>query len=194
MLETYLKIFSIFQFEIIQILVILPKNAISLWIIHEIGEHFCKCMGGCYIHHISNRFCHVTFRSPSKNGNIDGGAGECNFSLKILKENWLLLHLPNNFSHTIDAWIEKHACMVPIRIVIMATYLQFISNSPFWWNSDFSDFTQKFNFSVHYEVNCLTILGWIVGKHMQHISKGFCHITFSSYSRMSIHALMPLVA
>ena len=54
---------------------------------------------------------------------IDGGGGECNFSLTILKENYLLLQLPINFSHTVDARIEKHACMVPISIMIVATYL-----------------------------------------------------------------------
>ena len=60
------------------------------------------------------------FQITLKNGNIDGRGGECNFSLTILKEKCLLLQLPINFS--IDARIEKHACMVPQSIVIMATH------------------------------------------------------------------------
>ena len=34
-------------------------------------------------------------------------------------------------SHTIDARIEKHACKVPLSFVIVATYLEFVSNHPF---------------------------------------------------------------
>ena len=53
------------------------------------------------------------FQVTLKNRNIDGGGGECNFSLTILKVNCLLLQLPINFSHTIDATctcrIEKHS-------------------------------------------------------------------------------------
>ena len=40
MVAMYLKFFYYFQFWIIQILVILPKNAISLGIYHEIGSNF----------------------------------------------------------------------------------------------------------------------------------------------------------
>ena len=73
------------------------------------------------------------FQITIKNRSIDGGGpgGECNFSLTILKENCLLLQLPINFSHTIDARIEKHACMVPLSVVIVATYLKFVSYCPF---------------------------------------------------------------
>ena len=46
------------------------------------------------------------FQITLKNENIDRGGGDCNFSLTILKENCLLLQLPINFSHTIDARIE----------------------------------------------------------------------------------------
>ena len=52
--------------------------------------------------------------------------------------------------------------------------------------NDFIDFSQKCNCSVNYKVNCLKLLDWIVGKHMQHISNGFCHVTFSSHSWMDI--------
>ena len=55
------------------------------------------------------------FQITLKNRNIDGGDEERNFSLTILKESCLLLQLPINFSHTIDARTEKHACMVLIR-------------------------------------------------------------------------------
>ena len=80
---------------------------------------------------ISKRVLSCDFQITLKNGNIDEGGRECNFSLTILKENCLLLQLTINFSHTIDARIEKHACMVPLSIVIMATYLKFVSNRPF---------------------------------------------------------------
>ena len=45
------------------------------------------------------------------------------FLIDNFERNCLLLQLPINFSHTIDARIEKHACMVPLSIVIVATYL-----------------------------------------------------------------------
>ena len=64
-------------------------------------------------------------------GNIDIGGGKCNFSLTILKENFLLLQLPINFSENSDARIGKHACMVPISIVIMATHLKKFPTSHF---------------------------------------------------------------
>ena len=107
------------------------------------------------------------FQITLKNGNIGGGGTECNFSLTILNENCLLLQLPINSSHTIDARIEKHACMVPLSVVIMGSYVKFVSNHPFLWN-------------------CLKLLGWIAGKFMQHISNGFCHMTFNSHSKMNI--------
>ena len=85
--------------------------------------------------HISDGFYHLTSIS-FENGNIDGGGGgggvrEYNFSETILKENCLLvqlLQLPINFSHT---RIEKHAYIVSLNIVIMATHLKFFSNLPF---------------------------------------------------------------
>ena len=185
----------------------------------------------------------MTFRSPSKwKYRWRGGGGECNFSLTILKENCLLLQLPINFSYTVDARTTKPICMIPLYVQMLATYIW-----KFWIDSDFSDFTQKCNFSVIYSWNWLKflsvlegggsytsyikrvlscdfqispkwkywwrgrrmqflidnfernlfvtsvthqllsyylkLLGWIAGKHMQHISNGFCHITFSSHSR-----------
>ena len=64
MLATYLNFLSS-SFEIIQILVIVPKNAISLNYIRNRLKHF-MCMGGSYMKHISNGFYLVTFRSPSR--------------------------------------------------------------------------------------------------------------------------------
>ena len=55
------------------------------------------------------------FQIILKNRNIDGGGGECNFSLTILKESCLLLQLSINFTHTIDARTDKHACMVSLK-------------------------------------------------------------------------------
>ena len=89
------------SFEKIQILVILPKNAISLGIYHEIISNSLGVWGGCHIHHnfISNGFYHVTFRSPPPppppaNGNIDGGGGgdfERNLFVTSVYQ-YLLLH------------------------------------------------------------------------------------------------------
>ena len=51
---------------------------------------------------------------------------------------------------------------------------------------DFSDFSQKCNYSVNYKINCLKLLGWIAGKHMQHVSNGSYNMTLSSHPRMDI--------
>ena len=96
-------------------------------------KHF-KCMGGGGESHATyiKRVLLCDFQITLKHGNIDiDGGGGCYFSLTILKENCLLLQLPINFSHTIDARIEKHTCMVPLNIVIIATHLNFFSNFPF---------------------------------------------------------------
>ena len=78
--------------------------------LYEIFENLKKKVyGGSHMQHISNGFYCVTLRSPSKMEILMEGAGDCNFSLTILKENCLFLQLPINFSHTIDARIEKHA-------------------------------------------------------------------------------------
>ena len=45
MVATYFKFYTSSSFEIIQILVILPKNAISLGIYHEIGSNFLSVWG-----------------------------------------------------------------------------------------------------------------------------------------------------
>ena len=65
MVATYLKFFSVFHFEMIQILVINPKMQFLCKLSMKLVKKN-KCMGGSYIHHISNRFYHVTFRSPPK--------------------------------------------------------------------------------------------------------------------------------
>ena len=64
-------------------------------------------------------------------------------------------------SYTIDARITKTICMIPLCIQMLATYLKFFSVFQFWNNSDFSDFTQKCNFSVNYEIvyNFLSVWG-----------------------------------
>ena len=72
-----------------------------------------KCVGGSHIQHKSKQVFSCDFQITLKNRNMDGGGGECNFSLTILKENCFLLQLPIDFSHTIDARIEKHGCIIP---------------------------------------------------------------------------------
>ena len=68
-------------------------------------------MGRSHIHHIiSNGFYHVNFRSPSKIEILMEGE-ECNFSLRISKENCLLLQLPINISHTIDTRFVRLFCL-----------------------------------------------------------------------------------
>ena len=53
------------SFEIIQILVILPKNAISLGIYHEISSKYLSIWGGgCHIHHILN-VCYFSLPASS---------------------------------------------------------------------------------------------------------------------------------
>ena len=73
------KVFGIFlhlpcSFEIIQILVTLPKNAISLGIYHEISSTFLSVWGMSYTSYIKRVLsCDLQF-APA-NGNIDGGGG-----------------------------------------------------------------------------------------------------------------------
>ena len=73
------------SFENIQILEILPENAISLWIIHEIGINILKS----YTSYIK-RILSCDFQITLKNGNID-----FSMTIQILKENCLLLQLVN---------------------------------------------------------------------------------------------------
>ena len=56
-------------------------------------------------------------------------------------------------SYTIDARITKPICMIPLCIQMVATYLKFFYIFQFWNNSDFSDFTQKCNFSGNFSRN-----------------------------------------
>ena len=53
-------------------------------------------------------------------------------------------------SYTIDARITKPICMIPLCI---QTYLKYFYYFQFWNNSDFSDFTQKCNFSGNLSQN-----------------------------------------
>ena len=128
MLATYLKFFSVFQFffynsyfsDFIQkcnLSVNFSRNRLK----------FLKCMGGggsyrTYIKRVLSCYFQITL----KNGNIDGGGGECNFLLTILKENCLLLQLPINSSYTVDARITKPICMIPLCIQMLATCLKFV--------------------------------------------------------------------
>ena len=65
MLATYLKFSPFSSFKTIQIVVIFPKNAISVnYFVLEFFE--CMGVGGSHIHNIPNGFNHVTFKSTSK--------------------------------------------------------------------------------------------------------------------------------
>ena len=87
---------------------------------------FLKCMGGGSYTTYIKRVLSCYFQITLKNGNIDGGGGECNFLLTILKENCLLLQLPINSSYTVDARITKPICMIPLCIQMLATCLKFV--------------------------------------------------------------------
>ena len=109
-----------------------------------------------------------------KNSDFSDFTQKCNFSVNHLRNLLELFkcmggshihHISNRFYHVI---------------------IKFFSNLPFWYNSDFSDFRQKCNFSINCKVIYSKLLGWISRNHMQHISNGFCHVTFSSHSRMDI--------
>ena len=58
-----------------------------------------------------------------------------------------------SISYTIVARITKPICMIPLCIQMVATYLKFFYIFQFWNNSDFSDFTQKCNFSGNFSRN-----------------------------------------
>ena len=77
---------------------------------------FFKCMGGCHIHHISNGFYCMTFRSPLK--------WKYRWRGRILKENCLLPQFIS-ISYTIDARITKPMCMMSLCIQMVAMYLKF---------------------------------------------------------------------
>ena len=89
-------------------------------------------------------------------------------------------------SYTIDARITKPICMIPLCIQMLATYLKYFSVFQFWNNSDFSDFTQKCNFSVNFSRNWLTYFKCMGRSHIQHISNGFYQVTFRSPSKKEI--------
>ena len=126
------------SFEIIQILVILPKNAIFLVIFHEIGSHFLSVWGKA-IYIIYQTGFIVWLPDPLRQWKY-------RWRGRILKENCLLLQFTSISSYTIDARINKPICMIPLWIQMVATYLKFFYIFQFWNNADFSDFTQKWNF------------------------------------------------
>ena len=115
------------SFEKIQILVISPKNAISLGIYHEISSNFLSVWGMSYTSYIK-WVLSCDFQINPANGNIDGRG-------QILKENCLLLQFTSIFSCTIDARITKLIYMIPLCIQMVATYLKFFYVFQFWNNS-----------------------------------------------------------
>ena len=54
--------------------------------------------------------------------------------------------------------------MIPLCIQMVATYLKFFSVLQFCNNSDFSEFTQKCNFSVNFSRNWLNYFRCMEGK------------------------------
>ena len=126
------------SFEIIQILVILPKNAISLVIFHEIGSNFLSVWGKV-IYIIYQTGFIMWLPDPLRKWKYRWRGADF--------ERKLLLQFTSISSYTIDARITKPICMIPLCIQMMATYLKFFYIFQFWNNSDFSDFTQKCNFS-----------------------------------------------
>ena len=117
------------SFKIIQIWVILPKNAISLWIIHEIVLKNVYGGGGGVIYIIYQQgFIMWLSDHPQKSKYWWRGR-----RMQFLIDNFeRKLFVTSVTHHTIDARIDKHACMVPLSVVIVATYLKFVSNFPFW--------------------------------------------------------------
>ena len=89
-------------------------------------------------------------------------------------------------SYTIDARITKPICMIPLCIQMVATYLKFFYIVRFWNNSDFSDFTQKCNFSGNFSRNLFKFFKCMGESHIHHISNGFYHVTSRSSPKMEI--------
>ena len=89
-------------------------------------------------------------------------------------------------SYTIDARITKPICMIPLCIQMVATYLKFFYIFQFWYNSDFSDFTQKCNFSVNFSRNWFKFFKCMGESHIHHISNRFYHVTSRSSLKMEI--------
>ena len=129
MVATYLELFYIFQFWKVQILVILPKNAISLGIYHEISSNFLSVWGNVIYIIYQTGFIMWLSDHPHK--------WKYRWRGRILKENCLLLQFTSTFSCTIDARITKLICMIPQCIQMVATYLKFFYDFQFWNNSDF---------------------------------------------------------
>ena len=125
-------------FEIIQILVILPKNAISLVIFHKIDSYFLSVWGKV-IYIIYQTGFIMWLPDPLRKWKYRWRGADF--------ERKLLLQFTSISSYTIDARITKPICMIPLCIQMVATYLKFFYIFQFWNNSDFSDFTQKCNFS-----------------------------------------------
>ena len=94
MVATYLEFFTSSSFELIQILVILPKNAISLVIVHEIGSNFLSVWGKvitCICYHaflplmnpsrVKQRLCNGL---PRNDPGFDSRWGRCKTDLHVL--------------------------------------------------------------------------------------------------------------
>ena len=116
------------SFEIIQILVILPKNAISLGIYHEISSNFLSIWGD--VIYIIYQTSFIMWLSDHHR------KWKYRWRGRILKENCLLLQFTSIFSCTFNARITKLICMIPLCTQMVATYLKFFYVFQFWNNSD----------------------------------------------------------
>ena len=126
------------SFEISQFLMTLPKNAISLVNFHEIGSNFLSVWGKVKYIIYQTGFI-MWLPDPLRKWKYRWRGADF--------ERKLLLQFTSISSYTIDARITKPICMIPLYIQMVATYLKFFYIFQFWNNSDFSDFTQKCNFS-----------------------------------------------
>ena len=138
------------SFEIIQILVILPKNAISLVIFHEIGSNFLSIWGKVIYIIYQTSFIMWLSDHPRK--------WKYRWRGRILKENCLLLQFTSIFSCTFNARITKLICMITLCIQMVATYLKFFYVFQFWNNSDsiFLWFYTKYKFSALKKVSLIS--------------------------------------
>ena len=90
------------------------------------------------------------------------------------------------FSYIIDARITKPICMIHLCIQMVAMYLKCFYYFQFWNNSDFSDFTQKCNFSWNLTRNWFKYFYCMGRCHIHHISNGFYRVTLRSPPKMEI--------
>ena len=162
------------SFEIIQILVILPKNAISLGSYNKIGSYSLSVWGMWYTSYIK-RVLSCDFKINPENGNIDRGGGfwkkiVCYFSIPASPPTLLMLESPN-----IYAWYPY-----------AYRWWQRISNLPVLKKIRFQLFYPKMQFLCDYSWHCLKICKCMGRSHIHHISNGFYHVTFRSPSKIEI--------